>query len=109
MKHPADHPAVPPYVRAHVAYAVRHLLRPDELDSWSFRWTQDDDADSRSLVVDVMAAGEPYMGYIYQEHAEYPVEEALDIFTDGLEDFISESRFAWGQQRLLTDRPWHRT
>gem|GEM_PF-5285987 len=55
-----------------------------------------------------MAAGEPYMGYLYQEGAEYPVEEAFDTFTDGLEDFISESGFAWGQQRLLTDRPWHR-
>ena len=28
------------------------------------------------------------------------------VFTDGLEDFISESRFAWGQRRELQDRPW---
>jgi len=68
----------------------------------------DDDSENRSLVVDVVAAGEPYMGYLYEENAEYAIEEALDIFTDGLEDFISESRFAWGQQRLMADRPWRR-
>jgi hypothetical protein len=97
-----------PCVRTSSTPSGRHLLRPDELESWSFRWELDDDSDNRSLVVDVMAAGEPYMGYLYQETAEYPLEDALDVFTDGLEDFISESRFAWGQQRLLTKRPWHR-
>ncbi|MDZ5621176.1 hypothetical protein SFC88_10080 [Nocardioides sp. HM23] len=100
---------MPPSVRAHVDHAIRHLLRPDEVDGWSFRWTRDDDdPDTRSLVVDVVAVGEPYMGYLYQENAMCPVAEALDVFTDGLEDFISESRFAWGQRRELTDRPWHR-
>jgi hypothetical protein len=46
------------------------------------------------------------MGYLYEQSADYPIKEALDIFTDGLEAFIAESRFAWGQQRLLVDRPW---
>jgi len=106
---PADGPDVRSSVRTHVEHAIRHLLRPDEVDDWNFRWAQDDaDPGVRFLVVDLVAAGEHYMGYLYQEDADYPVEQALDIFTDGLEAFISESRFAWGQQRLLTDRPWYR-
>ncbi len=106
---PVDGPEVPPSARAHVTHAITHLLRPDELESWSFRWKLDDDSDKRSLVVDVVAVGEPYMGFLYEDGFDYPIDEALDIFTDGLEDFIAVSRFAWGQQRLLVDRPWRTT
>lgn len=102
---PADIPAA---VRAHVAYAVTSLLTPEELESWSVRWVDDDGGGSggRCLCVDLVAGGEPYRGYLHDENADYPVADALDGFVDGLEDFISESRFAWGQQRLLADRPW---
>ncbi|MGH3308245.1 MAG: hypothetical protein ACRDOX_11205 [Nocardioides sp.] len=58
------------------------------------------------LLVDLVACGESYIGYLAETGASYPCEDGLDTFTDGLEDFISESRFAWGQQRLLTGRPW---
>ncbi len=58
------------------------------------------------LVVDVAACGEPWFGFIIERDADYPIEEGLDIFTDGFEDFISESRFAWGQRRELAERPW---
>jgi hypothetical protein len=44
--------------------------------------------------------------FIAEADAGYPLDEGLDVFTDGLEDFSSESRFAWGQQRELNDRPW---
>lgn len=76
-------PDVPTLVRSHVDHAVARLLRPEEIDSWQIRWGTDDASGRRFLCAD-----------------------GLDTFTDGLEDFIAESRFAGGQQRLLTDRPW---
>jgi hypothetical protein len=97
---------VPPAIRAHVQQVLTYLLRPGELHSWEVHWTRVDG--EWDLVVDLVACGEAYLGFIAQAGAGYPLVEGLDTFTDGLEDFISESRFAWGQQREMKDRPWHR-
>lgn len=88
-----------------VSHAVEHLFRPDELDLWSISW-QRHAGTSWELVVDLQARGEHHFGYVTESGAEYDLADGLDTFTDGLEDFISESRFAWGQRRELADRPW---
>lgn len=102
-------PQSPPSLRADIRNRVRdvlaYLLRPEELDRWEVRWILTDGV--WDLVVDVVASGEPYLGFFAQAGADTHLEEGLDIFTDGLEDFISESRFAWGQQREMKDRPWN--
>jgi hypothetical protein len=103
---PQPPPDVPPAIRAHVEEALAFLLRPEELDGWKIRWIRDEGA--WDLVVDVVACGERYLGFIAQADAGYPLEEGLDTFTNGLEDFISESRFAWGRRREMNDRPWRR-
>ena len=54
---------------------------------------------------DLSARGERYTGFVWHGGAHESMQ-GLDTFADGLEDFIAESRFAWGQQRLLRDRPW---
>jgi hypothetical protein len=99
-------PEVSPNLRRHVEHVFAHLLRPGELEQWEFRWERDAGSGRSMLLVDLVACGETYIGYLTEDGAGYPLEDGLDTFTDGLEDFISESRFAWGQQRLLTDRPW---
>ena len=100
-------PATDPVVRGHVEDVLRRLLRDDELDAWQLRWELND-AGRWQLVADVTACGERYVGFIAELDADYPLEAGLDAFTDGLEDFISESRFAWSEQRELRDRPWRR-
>ena len=92
-------------VRAHVEEVLRQLLREDELDGWQLRW-EPNDRSRWQLVAEVMARGEQYVGFIAELEAGYPLEDGLDTFTNGLEDFISESRFAWGERRELRDRPW---
>ena len=95
---------VPATIRRHVAEVLDHLLSPGELEWWECRWEPDDGR--WLLVVEVVACGEHHRGFVAERGAGYPVEQGLDTFTDGLEDFISESRFAWGEQRLMKDRPW---
>jgi hypothetical protein len=99
-------PEVPHDVRQHVEHVLAQLFRPGELERWGFRWERDAERGRSSLLVDLVACGEPYIGFVAESGAGHPLEDGLDTFTDGLEDFISESRFAWGQQRLLADRPW---
>jgi hypothetical protein len=101
---PAPHD-VSDSVRAAVRGVLDALLEPGELDDWSIGWEQDRDGAWR-LVVDVRAGGESHRGFVHEWGARYPVEAGLDVFTDGFEDFISESRFGWGQQRGLRPRPW---
>ena len=108
MPEPTPTPAIDPVIREQVGHTLHHLLRPDELDEWKLRWVLDEQ-DQWQLIGDVHARGEQYRGYITQFGAEYEVADGLDAFTDGLEDFISESRFAWGQRRELVDRPWRRS
>jgi hypothetical protein len=104
MSHP-DAPDVHPAVRAHVETALRELLLPEELDGWELRWELNERG-RWQLVVDLMAGGERFLGFITEHGACYPIEDGLDTFTDGFEDFISESRFAWGQRGELHNRPW---
>jgi hypothetical protein len=92
-------------VRAYVATAVRELLLPEELDGWELGWELNERG-RWQLVVDLVAGGERFLGFITEDGAGYPIAAGLDTFTDGLEDFISESRFAWGQRREFHDRPW---
>lgn len=101
-------PDVSSSVRAAVQGVLDALLEPGELDDWSIGWERDRDGAWR-LVVDVRACGETYRGFVHEWGASYPVAAGLDVFTDGFEDFISESRFGWGQQRELEDRPWRTT
>ena len=100
-------PDVDPEVRAYVEQAVAALLRPDEVDRWELRWEWDPDDGLWQLVTELWACGEWFKGFVMPEGFDLPIAHGLDNFTDGLEDFISESRFAWGQQRELRDRPWH--
>ena len=104
--HDPPHP-IDPVVRAHVGAVVRQLLLPGELDRWDVQWQRDDRSRWMLLAV-IDARGERYVGYIKDASTDYPVENGLDTFTDGFEDFISESRFAWGQRRELRDRPWRK-
>ena len=97
-------PEIDHVVRGHVEHVLRRLLTPSEIEKWELRWEW---LEGRwQLVVDLLACGEPYRGFITERDAGYPIEQGLDTFTDGLEDFISESRFAWGQRRELSERPW---
>lgn len=80
--------------RKWVEHILQHLLQPRELEEWSIEWDQE----RAMLRVDVLACGEHHIGF------GRPGD--WDVFTDGFEDFISESQFGWGQQRLLVDRPW---
>jgi hypothetical protein len=95
---------IDPVVRDHVESVLRHLLLPGELEHWELGWKLV--GGSWALVADVVACGEPYFGFIGDRDAPAPIEDGLDVFTDGFEDFISESRFAWGQRRELQPRPW---
>jgi hypothetical protein len=99
---------VPLILRRHVERVLSGLFRPGELEDWQFRWERDAETGRVMLRVDGVACGEPFAGYVGEVSADCPLdaERWLETFTDGLEDFISESRFAWGQQRLLIDRPW---
>jgi len=104
---PADKDAVEARLRPFVRHAVSGLLRPEELDGpeplrlW---WSSDVEAGD-VLRVSTSAEGEGFECWLW--HPSISEEEGLDSFCDQLEDFISESRFAWGEQRLLVDRPWH--
>jgi len=91
-----------------VEHVLSGLFRPGELEEWQFRWERDDETGRLMLLVDGVACGESFAGYVGDDSADRSLDDGwwLETFTDGLEDFISESRFAWGQQRLLTDRPW---
>ncbi len=104
-------PEVSDEVREAVGFVLDALLLPGELDSWSIRWERDpvDGRPAWRLVVDVTAAGESHRGFVLEQGAAYPVSAGLDVFTDGLEDFISESRFGWGERRELAARPWRTT
>lgn len=101
-------PEVGDEVRGAVRFVLGALLLPGELDGWSIGWERDhlDEPPTWRLVVDVTVAGESHRGFVHQQGAGYPVEEGLDTFTDGFEDFISESRFGWGERRELAARPW---
>lgn len=101
---PNEAPAIDPVVRGHVENVLRQQLMPGELDDWELRWLNE--GGQWQLVVDVVACGEPYLGFVTGHEPCRLIEEGLDIFTDGFEDFIAESRFAWGQQRELKERPW---
>lgn len=98
-------PAVSDSIRAAVQGVLDGLLGPGELDDWSIGWEQGRDG-AWQLVVDVRACGESHRGFVLQWGAGFPVEAGLDVFADGFEDFISECRFGWGQQRELRPRPW---
>jgi hypothetical protein len=97
-------PGIDRVVRGHVEDVVRRLLTPDELEKWELRWELNEGR--WQLVVDNVACAERYLGFITERDADYPMGQGLDTFTDGLEDFISESRFARGQRRELRERPW---
>ena len=101
MSHP---PPIDPAVRAHVQHVLDTLLQPGELDDWVLSW--EPDRGTWRLVARVTVCGEECYGYVTEVDAAYPLSAGLDTFTDGFEDFIAESRFAWGQQRELRDRPW---
>lgn len=98
-------PSVSDEVRSAVESVLDALLLPGELDRWTVAW-HEEPAETWALVVDVQARGESHRGLLCEWGAGYPIEDGLDVFTDGFEDFISESRFAWGQQRELRPRPW---
>lgn len=112
---PADSwPLVPPGLPAEVELIVASVLRPDEIDRVEVGWATSegswpealgDATDGQTmLVARVVARGETYHCPLWQ--SDWPsLREGLDAFADQLEDFIAESRFAWGQQRLVP-RPW---
>ena len=105
---PPEPPEVSDEVRGAVRFVLDALLEPGELDRWSIGWELDhvDEPPVWRLVVDLTVAGESHRGFVLQQGAGYPVAAGLDTFTDGFEDFISESRFGWGERRELTARPW---
>lgn len=112
--HPDDTwPSVPVGLRDEIELILATVLRPDELEAvvvgWAADWRsgpptevaeQDDEVE---LWARVTARGETMSCQLWQPTLQDDV--TLDAFADQLEDFISESRFAWGEQRLVP-RPW---
>jgi hypothetical protein len=101
-------PDVPSTLHRHVEHVLSCLFRPGELEEWQFRWEREADSGRVMLLVDGVACGESFAGYVGEVNDDFPLDDGwwMETFADGLEDFVSESRFAWGQQRLLIDRPW---
>lgn len=91
-------------LRPYVEHVMAALLDPGELEGWRFVWVPD--GDGRHLAVEVRAGGDFHFGFVWQEAPDEDPVDGMDTFVNGFEDFISESTFAWGEQRLLRDRPW---
>ena len=91
-------------LRLAVRPVVESLITPDELESLSLH--REDWADPRVIWVNLTACGETFYDTItdpaWEGHeTPDPVRIAARV-ADHLEDWICETRFAWGEQRVAS-------
>jgi hypothetical protein len=80
---------------------VSALLSADEVDELALRWGADPLPDD--VWVHLVARGEPFEHLLHSPvHGAGPIDAvaAAQNLAWQLEDFIAESRFAWGEQRI---------
>lgn len=85
---------------------VNGLLRPEELDSVELLWVSDPYAGSGGDVLHVLvnARGERMSQAIWSpDWGLATKKEMRAALAVTVEDFIAESRFAWGEQRTYVD------
>ena len=85
--------------RTVVEPVVASLLTDDELEHLAVHRGVDGEPDDVWVVL--TAAGEVFNGWLSQPGAEddWTPQRCAEHLADGLEDWIAESRFGWGQQR----------
>lgn len=98
-----------PQVDRAVRYVVDSVVRADELDRCGLVWTADDQPPFGRTLPDldppppggtwwlkVRAQGEEL---VWRPTAQDQWIQELPVLADHLEDWVCETRFAWGQQR----------
>ena len=113
---PAAWPTSPDTVRQEVRQVVDSVIHPNELDECNVIWLALEDAPradyvntaslflhgdtSPTLWVQVIAGGEEWWHGTWR--AEMNWDGCLASLADQLESWVSETAFAWGQQRVAS-------
>ena len=103
-------PEPPKRAEARIRGLVSSVVKPDEFESLRLEWVtplahqvDEPDAGWIALRLTVYAVGEE----MFQQEVWGPAwfstwEGALSQLANSLEDWVCETRFAWGQQRIAT-------
>ncbi|ABS03868.1 hypothetical protein [Kineococcus radiotolerans] len=88
---------------------VTSLLREEELQQLTLHWGID--GDPGDVWITITAAGETFQDLLSspswhggdtdgEQHSPFTAQECAQRLASHLEDWITESRFGWGQQRI---------
>jgi hypothetical protein len=108
-------PEDPETVRRKIRSVVESVIHEDELSSVELVWGPDDEpplmlsqrrgpsgqpTHGASLWARVIAEGEEFCTQVWREGASREWSIGLSGFASQLEDWVPETRFAWGEQRF---------
>jgi hypothetical protein len=101
-------PQSPARTEARLRGLVDSVLRPGELESFQLEWvgsstTRENEAGQTILCITIVAVRDQmFSRNIWGTDWFRPWEYELDDLANSLEDWVSETPFAWGQERIAT-------